>query len=560
MRAAGRGVSRGRLAGAVLILALVWLIAYPLTVVLLESVRVGTSGAVRWSLDYFGRFITSRNEWHALWNSVWISFASVALSAAIGIPLAFLFSRYEFPGRRLLGGLVALPAVLPPLVGVIAFLFLYGETGFVARLVQALLGLEEAPWRLQGAGAILLVHAYSMYVYFYLFTRAGLAGLDPSLLEAAGSLGAGRIRTLVRVVLPLLRPALIGAALLTFMTSLASFSAPYIFGGGFRVMTTQIVSTRLNGDYTMAMVETVALTLVALLGLWLIRRSGEEPMAGARKGAVAAARLIDRPTARIAATTLGWTLALLLLLPHATLLLLSFVPVGTWTVETIPPAYTTANYQALVSEPERLRPLVNSLWMATAAMVAAVVLAVAAGVLVVRRRVPGRGVIEGLLALPWAVPGTVFAIALATMFSVKAPWSGRVILVGTIWLLPLAYLVRNLPITSRAILAGFRGLDPSLDEAAQSLGAGRWRALRRVTLPLLAPALSAGATLAFVAGLGDFVTSIVLYTYDTRPLSLEILSSLRQGDIGVAAAYGVFLMLISGLVFALGSDRKTVTQ
>ena len=170
--------------------------------------------------------------------------ASVALAAAIGVPLAFLFERYDFPGRGVLGALMALPAVLPPLVGVIAFLFLYGESGFVARAVQALFGLRDAPWRLQGPGAILLVHAYSMYVYFYLFTRAGLARLDESMLEAAASLGAGRWRTWRRVVLPLLRPSLGGAALLTFMTALASFSAPYVFGGGFRVMTTQIVATQ----------------------------------------------------------------------------------------------------------------------------------------------------------------------------------------------------------------------------------------------------------------------------------------------------------------------------
>jgi iron(III) transport system permease protein len=167
----------------------------------------------------------------------------------------------------------------------------------------------------------------------------------------------------------------------------------------------------------------------------------------------------------------------------------------------------------------------------------------------------GGRALESLLGLPWAVPGTVFAIAIATAFSVHAPWAGRFILVGTIWILPLAYLVRNLPITSRAILAGFRGLDPSLDEAAASLGAGRWRTLRRVTLPLLRPALLAGASLAFVTAFGDFVTSIMLYTYDTRPVSLEILSSLRQSDVGVAAAYGVVLMLVSGLVFAVGSER-----
>jgi iron(III) transport system permease protein len=149
----------------------------------------------------------------------------------------------------------------------------------------------------------------------------------------------------------------------------------------------------------------------------------------------------------------------------------------------------------------------------------------------------------------------VFAIALATAFSVHAPLSGRFILVGTLWLLPFAYLVRNLPITSRAILAGFRALDPALDEAAATLGAGRWRTLRRVTLPLLRPAILAGASLAFVTAFGDFVTSIMLYTYDTRPISLEILSSLRQSDVGVAAAYGVVLMAVSAAVFALGADQ-----
>ena len=150
----------------------------------------------------------------------------------------------------------------------------------------------------------------------------------------------------------------------------------------------------------------------------------------------------------------------------------------------------------------------------------------------------------------------MFAIALATAFSVRAPLAARFILVGTLWILPLAYLVRNLPITGRAVLAGFRRLDPSLDEAGASLGAGRWRRLGRITLPLLRPALVAGATLAFVTAFGDFVTSIMLYTYDTRPVSLEILSSLRNSDVGVAAAYGVVLMLVSGAVFAAGAERR----
>jgi len=548
-------VSRGRrveLLGAALLVLLTWLIVYPLVLVLVEGFR----GPQGWTLDFVRLFLQHKNEAQALWGSLWISLASVVLAAVIGIPLAFLFGRYEFPGRRILGWLVALPAVLPPLVGVIAFLFLYGESGFVSLLLQRLLRLEEPPWALEGPGAILLVHAYSMYVYFYLFTRAGLASLDSSVLEAAASLGAGRWRTLRRVVLPLLYPSLGGAALLTFMTSLASFSAPYIFGGGFRVMTTQIVATRLNGDDELAMIETVSLTLVALIALRLLRGSRVfDNAAGGRKGMAPVRVRVQRREVRLALGVLGWGLAVLLLLPHLTLLLVSFVPLGTWTTEPLPPAYTWRNYLTLVEDPVRARPLLNSLWLASVSTVAAVGIAVAAGVLTVRRRVRGRGAIEALLALPWAVPGTVFAIALATAFSLRAPLAGRFVLVGTLWILPLAYLVRNLPITSRAIIAGFRSLDPALDEAAATLGAGRWRTLRRVTLPLLRPAIVAGASLAFVTAFGDFVTSIMLYTYDTRPISLEILSSLRQSDVGVAAAYGVVLMAVSAAVFALGADQ-----
>ena len=182
---------------------------------------------------------------------------------------------------------------------------------------------------------------------------------------------------------------------------------------------------------------------------------------------------------------------MLLLLPHLTLLLVSFVPLGTWTTEPFPPAYTLRNYLTLVQDPVRARPLSTASGSPPRRPLAAVAIALAAGrACAVRRRVRGGRAIETLLALPWAVPGTVFAIALATAFSVHAPWAGRFVLVGTLWILPLAYLVRNLPITSRAILAGFRALDPSLDEAAATLGAGRWRTLRRVTLPLLRPALA----------------------------------------------------------------------
>ncbi len=361
--------------------------------------------------------------------------------------------------------------------------------------MQAALKLSDPPWRLAGPGAILLVHAYSMYVYFYLFTRAGLARLDAALLEAAASLGANRWRTLYRVTLPLLRPALAGAALLTFMTALASFSAPYLFGGGFRVMTTQIVASKLNGELGLAQVETVMLALLALLGLRAMRRADRVTSVGTGvRGIAPARRRLQSPLARGLAGFFGWLLAAFLLLPHAVLALVSLVPPFTWTAEFFPPVLNLGNWGAMVSQSEKLRPMVNSLWMAVVATVLALGLGFAAARFAAARKGDRvGGLLEWMIAIPWAVPGTVFAVALATTFSANQPWLGRFVLIGTPWILPLAYLVRNLPLTGRAALAGLRQLDPSLEEAAASLGAGRWRRLVRVTLPLLRPALAAGA-------------------------------------------------------------------
>jgi iron(III) transport system permease protein len=531
-------------------IVLVWLVLYPNLFVVFDSVldRGRPTGA------HWARFFGSRSELTALWNSVWISLASVVLSGLVGVPLAFLFSRRDFPGRRVLGGLAAMPVLLPPLVGTISFLFLYGESGFFTRGVQALLGLEQAPWRLTGAWAVLLVHAYTMYVYFYLFVAAGLARLDDAYGEAAAALGAGRWTTLFRVTLPMLAPAIGGAALLVFMTSMASFSAPYVFGGGFRVLTTQLYSSKLNNEGGLVAVEAVVLALVSLVFLLFLQRyEAAREYTGASKG------LGARPPEKVGRGW-AWTLAAVvftgfLLLPHATVLLVSLVPEGTWTTEAFPPVYSAEPYRRLFSEAEQLRPVLNSLRMATLATLANVVFAFAAGYLLARTRVRGRGVIGALVTLPWALPGTVLAIALATTFSVNRPLAGRFVLVGTFAILPLAYFIRNVPLVTRAALASFRQLDPALEEAAASLGASRATALRRVVLPLVLPGLAAGAMLAFVTALGEFVASILLYTHRTRPISIEMLSQLRAFDFGGAAAYGVLLIALVAVAFAAGYQR-----
>lgn len=551
MRILDRGGAKGTwLLAAGVIFILVWLVLYPNLYVLGDSVL--DQGRV--TGEHYARFFGSASELRSLWNSVWISLASVVLSALVGVPLAFLFARRDFPGRRILGGLAAMPVLLPPLVGTISFLFLYGETGFFTRGVQGALGLANPPWRLDGAWAVLLVHAYTMYVYFYMFVTAGLTRLDAAYGEAAAALGAGWWTTLRRVTLPMLAPALGGASLLVFMTSMASFSAPYVFGGGFRVLTTQLYASKLNGEVGLVAVEAVVLALVSLAFLVPLQRyEAARDYTGASKGLGAAP---PAPTGR------GWLLTLaaaafvgFLILPHLTVLLVSFVPEGTWTTQVLPPTYSAEPYRRMFSDPEQLRPVLNSLQMATVATIANVAFAFAAAYLLARTRVRAKGLVSALVALPWALPGTVLAIALATTFSVNQPLAGRIVLVGTWTILPLAYFIRNVPLVTRAALSSFRQLDPALEEAAASLGASPATAMRRVVLPLVLPGLMAGALLAFVTALGEFVASILLYTNRTRPISMEMLSQLRAFDFGGASAYGVLLIVLVALAFAFGYRR-----
>src|SRR5215210_5269021 len=204
--------------------------------------------------------------------SIGLSVLTVLLCALVGIPLAFLFERYQFPARRLFATLAALPLVLPPLVGTVAFIFLCGESGILARTVQWAFGLQRAPWSLRGWTALLLFHTYTMYPFFYVLTGAGLRRIDAGLAEAARSLGARPARVIFRVLLPQLAPSLIAAALLTFMTSMASFSAPLLFGGDVRPLTLEIYSARQRGDIQTALVETVLLALISLCALIFFQR------------------------------------------------------------------------------------------------------------------------------------------------------------------------------------------------------------------------------------------------------------------------------------------------
>ncbi|HEU4880399.1 MAG TPA: iron ABC transporter permease [Gemmatimonadaceae bacterium] len=525
-----------------------WIIAAPVLALLLWSVVYPNvaviAGSFENGLGHWREFMDSPADKEALTTSIVISIASVVASLLIGVPLAFLLSRFEFPGRRVLRSVATLPAALPPLVGVIAFLFLYGESGLVTRTVQNIFGMKEAPWRLTGVWAIIFVHAYTMYVYVFLFVSAGLERFDTTLDEAASGLGASSWQRLRRVTLPLLTPALAGSMLLVFMTSLGSFSAPYVFGGGIRVLSTQIVASKLNGSMGLAYVETTVLALSAVAGLLLFRwLEGKRKYTSSGKGS-ATRRIIKSKRAQTLAASLAVLTVVILILPHLMVVLVSFAVDGKWTTQVLPPAYTLENYRRLFSESQLWKPIMNSVWMAVIATGANIIVCFVAAYLIVMRKFAGRKMLELLTALPWAIPATAIALGLAATFNRNDLLSGRVLLVGTFWILPLAYFVRNIPLVSTAVESSLRQMDASLEDAARGLGASWWLTMRRVILPAARPGLIAGALLAAVTAVGEFVASVVLYTHANRPISIEILAQLRALAFGTAAAYSVLLILL----------------
>ena len=524
------------LAALPLLLILVWTVIYPNVAVIMGS------------MGHWREFAESPSDVEALKNSIIIAVASVAASLAIGVPLAFLLTRFDFPGRTVLRAAALLPAALPPLVGVISFLFLYGDTGVITRVVQIALRLKDVPWHLNGIGAIIFIHAYTMYVYVYLFVSAGLERYEASLDEAAIGLGAGTLRRLTRVTLPLLTPAIAGSALLVFMSALGSFSAPYVFGGGVRVLSTQILNSKLNDAIGLAYVETTVLAISAVAGLLLFRwLEGKRAYVAAGKGGASRQPVRSR-WARIGLATSAALIVLVLVLPHLMIVLVSFAKDGAWTTQVLPPEYTTHNYAGLFTENQLWTPIRNSIVMSLLATAGNVVFCVAGAYLIVTRKFSGRRLLEALVALPWAIPGTAIALGLLATFNKNDLSMGKLLLVGTFWILPLAYFVRDIPLVSQAVEGSLKQMDPSLEPAARGLGASWWMAVRRVVLPAARPGIVAGALLACVTAVGEFVASIVLYTHGNRPISIEILAQLRSYAFGTASAYSALLI---GLVLIM---------
>jgi iron(III) transport system permease protein len=485
----------------------------------------------------------------ALWRSLEISLLTVAAGALLGVPLAFL-TRGTGRAGAWLGRLALAPLFLSPVLGTLSFHFLFGQGGVLRHFVP---GLQ---WQFRGFDAVLVVHVLTMFVYFFMFTSAALQRMDWDLVLAARSLGGTSRRVFRTVVLPLLGPALFGAAALTFMASMASFTAPYMFDTNNRYLTTAILNARTD-DPAAASALAIVLAATSLLCALLFQRAGRKNVTTASKGSAAAPLPVPRPVV-VLKLAVAAVLVAAVLLPIATLVLLSFKPAGRIGAEGLFEKLTTAHYGAVfeaIRTGDRSGPagdflpsIGRSLLYAALATVANVAFALALIVGVPKRWRSARRAFLILSMLPLAIPGTVLAIAFLEAFSTTGPfWLGPPI-AQSLLILPFAYFVRNLPVVVEATEAAAAQLPPSLPEASRTLGAGPIRTLMKVTLPLMLPGVMSGALIAFVAASGEFVASILLYSYRTQPAAVAIYSEYLQQEYGTAAATGTLMMAV---VFAL---------
>lgn len=524
-----------------LFLILLAYVVYPFYQTFMESFS-GTDGSFTNYKKFFSFESTANLE--ALWNSVYISVLSVITCAIVGVTMAFLLERYEFPGRKILSVLVLVPMALPPLVGVLSFTFLYGESGIFPRAFQELFNLESVPFSLKGITGVIVVHTFTMYTYFYLTASAAIKGLDPSLEEAATSLGSGRIRIWLKVILPMLTPAMVASSLLVFMIAMASYTAPLIFGVE-RTMTMQIYLSRTNGNLDMAATQSTILSFVSISFLILMRwYQNKRNYQNQSKGISVHRTEVRSSFMKYFSMTLSVIGVIVLLLPILVLVLISFSVDGAWTIQVLPPAYTFEHYQALFTDERTWRPIWNSIQMSLVATVGNIIFGVAAAYVMVRTKFKGKTVLDILIMVPWALPGTVVAVNLIAAFSEPSAFSFNQVLIGTFWILPLAYFVRHLPLIFRSTSASLMQMDQSIEEAARSLGAGWITSFRRIVLPMTMTGILAGTLLAFVQGIGEFVASILIYSTSTMPLSVAIFQKMYAFKFGTACAYGVLQILL----------------
>lgn len=534
----------GRLGPLGLGLAVAALVGFPLVELLRASIAgpPGTSAGAAWGA------IAGAPVVAAMLHTVLTSLLATAVATLLGAGFALAVERSDLPGRRWLSALWLAPLVIPPYVGGLSFLEAYGGAGVSEQWARVSFGWITGP-----VGVTLLL-AIQGYPLAYLLVRAVLASQRSVELEqAARSAGAGPWRVLREVTVPLLRPSLVGAALLVFVASASDFGVPAILGipAGFSTITTTIYADLSFASGANAIGAATALsTLLGVLTLGLLVLvgrlvGGADPLAldvgapSARPGRP----LVALGRGRVPAALGSWLFFVLVTVMPVAALFLEAVGNG-FQLSAWPGHWTAASFSAALHG-DALRALARSVLLAAAAA-AAVALGGAVVAYVQRRH--GRAVraVAAVLALPFALPGSVVAIA------VLLAWQRY--LYGSLLIILIAYLARFAVIGVRSADAGLAALGDELVAAGRAAGARPARVLRDVVLPSLAPSLWASFGLVFLLAIHELTMSSLLYGPATATFAVTVLDAEQAGELALTAALALVvtaITIVGGLVVYL---------
>ncbi|WP_281689666.1 ABC transporter permease [Pseudonocardia thermophila] len=529
--------------GATLVIGYLALI--PLVYLLLTTFTDATGA---FSLDGFARAYGDPRIGQLIGNSLWFAAGSALVSLVVGTGLAYFNVRTDVPFKALFFAASIIPLVIPGILYTISWIFLASPTiGLLNSLLEPIFG--PGTFNVFTIWGMIWVEGLHLSPIAFLFMVAAFRSTDPSLEESALMSGASRVQTFRRVTLPLVRPALLSAALIMLVRSLESFEVPALLGlqNGIYVFTSRIYQV-LRGypvDFAGAGALAVGLLALAALGVWLSNRAGGGSATITGKGFRPRPIDLGRWKPVVGVGILAYFFVTVLA-PLMVLLYTALLPYYRPPSAEAFASMTLDNFIKVFNLPSVPTALKNSLVLgAGSATIVMALMAVAAWV-VVRSDIPGRQILDHIAFSPLVIPGLVLGVGIAFVY-LRSPLP----IYGTLLILLIAYCTRYLPYGMRYAVSGMQTISTELEESAHVSGAGWWPTFRRVLLPLVAPALLAGWVYIFVVSFRELSSSILLYTPGNEVLSISIWELYANARFGELAALGVLMVLVLVVLVAI---------
>ncbi len=531
-------------------LALVVLILLPLGWLATMSVT-GASGP---TLGHYARAFSDVAVLRALRNTVVLAFWVGVVSVAVGTPMAWLCARTDMPGAGVLRGLILASFVTPPFLGAFAWVMLAGpNAGILNRLYRGLTGATDPVVDIFTMTGLVFVIALYTLPYVFIMLSNTLALIASDLEEAASILGARRFHVALTVTLPLILPALASGFILSVLQAIALFGSPAILAlpAGFHTITTQVwglfqYPPKPEVAAALSMPLLAATALLLYVQKIVLGRRGYASVGGKTGGR---RRLPLGPWRYPALLACLGVMACSIVLPYAVLAKAAFTRAWaqplTWDNVTLANvAFTFLEYSATRGA------IVNTLELAVLTATVGAVLAALLAYVAERRVIAGATFLRFLALAPVVVPGVVLAVGLFIAYA-RPP----LLLYGTIWILFIAYLTKELPVGYAQSEATFRSIHPELEDAARILGAGRLRALVHVTAPLARSGIIATWCFVFIGVIRELSASIILFTPATKVMSVVIFDLKEEGQFGAIAVLGLFMLVMT---FAIVVGMQTL--